>query len=172
MTSFVDPKQIHLVIRLYKKGRLTKLLHKKIVEGKEIVGDFAYVKSHVRFINGEIKEEGDRSAWTAPSSSMEHLVLVCAGTGVLPLLAFIQQCLYERINKRDAPKVLLFYGASSEETIIFYDWLKQLAKKYKEWFNVVFVVATAPKKWKGMYSTNLLPRNVDRGSRRSWTLRR
>lgn len=131
------------------------MLHKMLVEGKEVAGDFAYVQSHVRYVGGKLSEDGDRGAWTKEASDVENLVLVCAGTGVLPLLAFIQQCLHESINKRAAPKLWLFFASATEEGIIFHSWLKKLAKKYKQWFNVLFVLSKPPKSWSGTMSQDI-----------------
>lgn len=83
---------------------------------------------------------------TSPGDgSPRHLVLVAGGVGITPLVSMAETVLREE----EASRITLLYGSRCENEIIFRERLEQLAARFQDRFEVVFVLDDAPVGWAG-----------------------
>ncbi|SFC87555.1 ring-1,2-phenylacetyl-CoA epoxidase subunit PaaE [Flexibacter flexilis DSM 6793] len=94
-------------------------------------------------------------ALKAETAAKRHIVLVGAGSGITPLFAILKEVLQNEPNSY----VSLVYGNRTEESIMFYEQLKQWQASYPTRLRVVHTLTQPPAQWsgaKGRISTELM----------------
>lgn len=81
-------------------------------------------------------------------ADLPTLVLIGAGSGITPLMSIIKST----IELPNAPKIHLFYGNRSENSIIFKDQLEKFEAKYPERFEVTHLLSRASEGYTGIRS--------------------
>ncbi|KUG26205.1 flavodoxin reductase (ferredoxin-nadph reductase) family 1 [hydrocarbon metagenome] len=126
-----DLPQVGVAIKKFKDGVTTKYLLESLKVGDSItslppLGNFTV----------ETNQENERT-----------LVMFGAGSGITPLMSHLQAILkYEPKSK-----VILFYGNHDEDSIIFYDKLNSLQKKYSDNFFIEHCLSKPKRNWNGVH---------------------
>jgi len=74
------------------------------------------------------------------------LIMLGAGSGITPLFAMIKQVLGTEPHRR----VTLLYSNSSERTIIFWDELNDLQRRYPDRFRLLTLLSNPSEDWTGL----------------------
>ncbi len=126
-----DLPQVGVAIKKFKDGVTTKYLLESLKVGDSItslppLGNFTV----------ETNQENERT-----------FVMFGAGSGITPLMSHLQAILkYEPKSK-----VILFYGNHDEDSIIFYDKLNSLQKKYSDNFFIEHCLSKPKRNWNGIH---------------------
>lgn len=117
----LDRTQLHLVIKLYGKGHLSKVLAKTKVKDKF---HCAFVFSHLKFTKTSLAIEGMRGS-NKFQGPFKQIGFIAAGTGVLPVLQVIQYLLFQA----EETDISLVYSSSTFEAFLCLPFLLELAQK-------------------------------------------
>lgn len=79
-----------------------------------------------------------------PDQSREY-VLIAAGSGITPLMSMLKTALHDEPKSR----VILWYGNSKEEDIVFHQELSQLIQAFGNRLNIRYTLSQASEDWKG-----------------------
>jgi ring-1,2-phenylacetyl-CoA epoxidase subunit PaaE len=80
------------------------------------------------------------------ASNEKYYFLTGGGSGITPLFSIIKSVLFVEPKS----KVVLYYGSSDEEGIIFRKELEELSEKYGERFKIYFTLMNTDDEWKGL----------------------
>ncbi len=116
------------------KGKID--LCAKIIEGGFASEVFKQMK-----LNGTFTFRGPIGHFTFDELAEEHW-FICNGTGLTPLYSMLM----ENINKYPQKRFVLLFGAPSKGKVLFYDELKQLQKKHK---NFTYTPTLSQDSWEG-----------------------
>ena len=78
--------------------------------------------------------------------NQKYYILIGGGSGITPLLSILKSVLYAEPES----KVILYYGNTSEESIMFRKELDELREKHNERFKIYYTVETSDSNWSGL----------------------
>ncbi len=73
-------------------------------------------------------------------------VMIGGGSGITPLLSILKSVLYAEPKS----KVILYFGNTSEDSILFRNELNEIKKNYENRFKIYYTVETCDNNWKGL----------------------
>ncbi len=114
-TSGVDD-ELCIAVKLIENGEATRYLHDKLRVGDAI----NILKPNGRFI--------------LPDTLPNQLFFMAAGSGIGPIISLIKQALFQTKTN-----VTMIYSNSSKDSCIFYDELHELAKKFTDRFEIIWL---------------------------------
>lgn len=137
----LNEEHLHLVIKLYDKGHLSKMLS-EIKENDQSL-TCAFIKSHLSFNKNILNIEGMRGN-NKIQGKFNKICFISAGTGILPVLQVIQylihfQALDSKPETDENNKIFLIYSISSLDTSICDKFLCSLSEQKK--IKCTFVVS-------------------------------
>ncbi|WP_421797671.1 2Fe-2S iron-sulfur cluster-binding protein [Haliscomenobacter sp.] len=110
MCSSPLEKDIAVTVKRVKKGLVSNYIADKLAVGEKV----------------EVMQPDGRFSPSLDGDQRKTYYLFGAGSGITPLMAILKTILEEEPQS----KVHLLYGNRSEESILFYDQLEQLKKRY------------------------------------------
>lgn len=78
--------------------------------------------------------------------NQKYYILIGGGSGITPLLSILKSVLYVELES----KVILYYGNTSEESIMFRKELDELRDKHNGRFKIYYTVETSGINWNGL----------------------
>ncbi len=75
----------------------------------------------------------------------QSIVLYAGGSGITPLFSILKSS----IAKSKSSKILLFFSNKNQNSIIFYNQLKELEKKYSSQLQIIHTLTQNDEKWNG-----------------------
>lgn len=76
----------------------------------------------------------------------KYYVLIGGGSGITPLLSILKSVLYAEPES----KVILYYGSTSEDSIIFKSELDEICRKYDQRLKIYYTVDQSDSNWTGI----------------------
>jgi ferredoxin-NADP reductase len=137
IASTPDDEQILLVIRLLEGGRMSRWITEKCREGSSLL------------------MKGPFGNFLLDADASKDLLFLCTSTGLAPIWSHIRTAL----AAGDTRRMVLIYGARSEEDLFYADHIQQLASTYPN-FQVHIALTQPSDAWAGL-----------RGRVRHWCLR-
>jgi glycine betaine catabolism B len=94
-------------------------------------------------IGSEFSIRGPQGKFTLPENIDHNLYLICTGTGIAPFRSMVHHILNNNIPHRH---IFLIFGCRKKEDILYYDELKDLARKIE---NFHYIPTLSREEWEG-----------------------
>lgn len=125
-SPYTDKEHI-IASKIISNGTVSSYLYNDLKEG-DIIASYP---PQGKFFT-ELKPENEK-----------RYVLIGGGSGITPLLSILKSVLFVEPKSN----VILYYGSTSEDSIIFRNELDEISKKYEPRFKIYYTVDSADNSW-------------------------